>query len=191
MSKVSFTGPMATGDNMYHGKHYAFFHHPEMMTSEPLMYKNLVASATRSVEIWDPYFNDTDTELFSYLQNNTKVKVLLCTTKPLFLSKAPSMWKLSSNIQLTGKSGVQIMFGCVDKGNNTYKVWEWHDRWLIIDDERVFLIGSSLAYYLKPINTTGIYELKSEEDKELVKEMFKKYWKAALEGCKLKAEVIV
>lgn len=174
---------------MYHGKQYAFYHHPEKISDEPLLYKNLIASAKNRVEIWDPYFNDADTMLFSHLQDNVKVKVLLFNTKELFGNRTATRWGLSTRVQLSGKNGVEVYFGCVDKGNHTYKEWEWHDRWLIID-ERVFLIGSSISNYLLPNHTTGICELTAEEDKDLVKEMFKKYWKTAVVGCGLKYEVI-
>ena len=174
---------------MYHGKYYAFYHHPEKLYDEPLLYKSLITSAKLRVEIWDPYFNDDDTAVFSWLSNNVKVKVLLFSTKETFTNKASSKWNLSTAVQISSKRGVEVTFGCVDKGNILYKEWEWHDRWLIIDDDRVFLIGSSLSNYLLPNHTTGICELTADEDKELVKDMFKKYWNTAVAGCKLKYDV--
>ena len=190
MSKISFTGSSLLADNMYHGKHYAFYHHPDRINDEPLLYKNLVSSATRSVEIWDPYFNDNDTEIFSHLKDNVQAKVLIFYSKEMFRSRTTQL-KLLTTIKLSGKSGVKVRFGCVDRGNATYKEWEWHDRWLIIDEKQVFLVGASISSHIKPNHTTGVYELQEDEDKELVKEMFKKYWHSAVVGCKLEEEIII
>lgn len=42
-------------DNMRHGQNYSFYLRKQSMTDPPLMYANLIASATSGIIIWDAY----------------------------------------------------------------------------------------------------------------------------------------
>ena len=83
---------------------------------------------------------------------------------------------IASNIPSSLKADMEICFSYISEGDELGKLWVFHDRFLIIDKERVFLIGGSLGYHLSSIASTGIYELKDSDDKALVKDMFETYW---------------
>ena len=170
-------------DNMKHGENYAFYHRPESQSLPPRWYKKLIESAQRSIEIWDPYFNykpeDSidDSRLFGYLRSSLKVRYLAIDGKGSFEEKMRACEPLIGSIVVpTLKTGMDIQFGYITTGDDFGKYWEFHDRLLIIDNVRFFLIGSSIGYHLESKASTGIYELKDNEDQRLVREMFDAYW---------------
>ena len=52
----------------------------------------------------------------------------------------------------------------------------FHDRFLIIDEADVFLVGSSIGYHIQSKQSTGIYKVYSTDAKEFIKSIFKHYW---------------
>lgn len=170
-------------DNMLHGENYAFYHRPNYPALPPKWYVNLIESATRSVDIWDPYFNcddkdaTSDCRVFNYLRNYLKLRYLMVKEKPVFDEKI-KVWEpeIANAIPKAVKAGMEVTFAYISKHDDFGLMWEFHDRYLIIDGERVFLIGGSLGYHLAPIASTGMYELKEEADKNLVIEKFNEYW---------------
>jgi hypothetical protein len=170
-------------DNMIHGKSYAFFHRPKYPALPPRWYMTLVELARRSVDIWDPYFNynqndvASDCRIFNHLRNSLKFRYMLVKEKADFDKKVQT-WEpeISNAIPKAVKNGTEVTLACISTSDDLGKKWEFHDRFLIIDGERVFLIGGSLGYHLSSIASTGIFELMDEEDKNLVKDMFELYW---------------
>lgn len=51
---------------------------------------------------------------------------------------------------------------------------KWHDRFLILDDTLVFLIGASLTSQMKNAKCFGIYDITSNTDTALIMERFEK-----------------
>lgn len=173
-------------DNMIHGKNYAFFHRPLNATIGPQWYLRVVGEATRSIDIWDPYFNqDTnndDSRLFNYVKHPVKIKFLMAKSAVTFIN-AFNSWEntISSYFPKGLKVGSEVELGYIDDNGSDVlnSKWKCHDRFLIVDEKRMFLVGSSLGYHLRSINSTGMYELQDKEDKDIVKEMFGKYWQFA------------
>ena len=170
-------------DNMIHGNDYAFFHRPLHLAVPPRWYQFLISSATRCVDIWDPYFNynldnnHDDCRVFRYLNNSVRFRYLVVEGDVQF-EKDFQKWEpvIASNIPSSLKADMEISFSYISGGDELGKLWVFHDRFLIIDNERVFLIGGSLGYHLSSVASTGIYELKDSDDKALVKDMFETYW---------------
>ena len=52
---------------------------------------------------------------------------------------------------------------------------EWHDRFLIIDDTDVYLVGASLDAHMGTNKSYGIYHLTETDDKNLVIDTYKIY----------------
>ncbi len=170
-------------DNMIHGGGYAFFHKPQYPALPPRWYMNLVESATRSVDIWDPYFNynkneaANDCRVFNHLRSSVKMRYLMVEEKTSFDDKV-RMWEpeIANAIPKAVKAGTEVAFAYISTNDDLGKWWEFHDRYLIIDGERVFLIGGSLGYHLTSIASTGMYELTEDADRRLVKDKFEEYW---------------
>lgn len=170
-------------DNMLHGNDYAFFHRPLHLSVPPRWYQNLIGSATRSVDIWDPYFNynlesnHDDCRVFKFLSKSVKLRYLMVAGDKKF-EEDFVRWEpvIAGNIIPSLKSGMEIRFSYISEGDDLGKFWTFHDRFLMIDCNRIFLIGGSLGYHLSSIASTGMYELKDGDDKALVKEMFETYW---------------
>lgn len=173
-------------DNMEHGKYYAFFHRPRHQTLPPRWYERLLGSATRSVDIWDPYFNyntnydDNDCRIFRHLKNSVKLRYLKVEDDGKFEGKV-STWEpvIANMISPALKPGMDVVFAYISSNTDFGAKWEFHDRFLIIDEERFFLVGSSVGYYLSSKASTGIFELTEDEDKSLVKDLFDMYWSFA------------
>lgn len=180
--RVRYTSEFV-GDNLQHGMQYAFFHKPNYPSLAPKWYQKLLASARKSVDIWDPYFNydtaqnDDDTKLFAYLTHPVEVRFLMVDDKNSFETRMRNSEPQIANIIPAGiKNGMNISFSYISTGVELEKMWEFHDRYLIIDSERVFLVGSSVGYHLVSKATTGMCELYDESDKRLIIDRFDDYW---------------
>ena len=173
-------------DNMEHGKYYAFFHRPRYQALPPRWYERLLDSAQRSVDIWDPYFNyntnynDNDCRIFKHLKNSVKFRYLMVEDDGKFEGKV-STWEpvIANMIAPALKPGMDVTFAYISPNTDFGAKWEFHDRFLIIDDDRFFLVGSSVGYHLSSKASTGIFELTEDEDKSLVKDLFDMYWEFA------------
>jgi len=170
-------------DNMNHGTNYAFFHRPQCQSLPPRWYQRVISSATRSIDIWDPYFNyndndeDNDCRLFKYLRCSVKMRFLVVESDDKFNSKFRDWEPSIANMITTAlKPGMDISFSYISPNTELGAKWEFHDRFLIVDNDRVFLVGSSVGYQLSPKASTGMYELINDEDKKLVTDMFELYW---------------
>lgn len=59
---------------------YWFYHKGSYPSETPLLYQQLIDTATRDIIIWDPYFNvktpHADQNIFLNIQNNVNIKIL-------------------------------------------------------------------------------------------------------------------
>lgn len=176
MTRIDITvgaGP-AVADNMKHGVNCAFFIRNAVDQAPPSYYRNLIASAELKIVIWDPYFHDTDARIFSVLTHTLNVTIL---TKKSGQRKAKYFEDcenaIISNVPDAVKSGCNFFLYFVDTDRHS-EVWQCHDRFLIIDDSRVFIIGASIAHHLEVHDSTGIYEVVEDEDKALIADAFQR-----------------
>ena len=126
--------------------------------------------------MWDPYFNDGDENLFSNVQSGVDVTILYMnepirggrtTSLPLADVKSRVMTMLPM-------SHGNLKVVCLPKTDSTYDERKWHDRFLIIDDTFVYLVGASLRYQHISAKCFGIYEIWEDEDAALIIERFEK-----------------
>lgn len=175
-------------DYMEKGAAYSLYLKDSDDKPAPAMYGNLIASATSKVIIWDPYVHGDDMSVFSNLSHNVDISILmLCSAQNWGTRNADIINKLKQYIAPEFKASTSLRLAFIDKdrhGAGLNGSWQFHDRFLIIDDE-IFLIGASMAHHRSPQQTTGIMRIEHEEDKIMIHDAFNQtYNTAAEEHCK-------
>lgn len=171
-------------DYMLHGDDYAFFDYSDHETDLPTMYGDLLASAEFKICIWDPYFNASkgasEFFVFSRISNGIKIELLSHGTSQN--SKIQdSIQHIRSNLDSSIINSVRIDFFWISTDRHA-KQYYVHDRFLIIDDSRFFIVGSSWGYHSNVAGergSTGIFEVKKDKDKNIIKTMYNKYKRVA------------
>src|ERR1700733_3157276 len=132
---------------------YWFYHKGSFPTDEPLLYKQLVGSATSYVEIWDPYYNTgstpQDCDIFDLIQDAVTIKILTLNRlgyNSTYLSDVKNELKMKIPASKNVRFGLRV-FNIYDPRN--HEDWFFHDRLLIIDQIQVFIVGSSVGYHTK------------------------------------------
>ena len=157
---------------------YWFYHKNSYPNNQPLLYSRLINEATEHIEIWDPHFNikdssDGDHLLFGSIKQNVTLKILTLkgANAPLFEKIVPAFKSIimsSYNIRF----GMRFINTGVALNNN----WKFHDRFLIIDQTEVYLIGSSIGWHIRPSGSTGIFRVQNRTTVEFIQSLFKTYW---------------
>ena len=68
----------------------------------------------------------------------------------------------------------------IKSGHSLYRERKWHDRFLIIDQSTVFLVGGLLMAQRYDAKSFGIYELSDADEAGLVLERFEETWNVAV-----------
>ena len=166
-------------NRMLVGKNYHFFNHANHSspTDFPDYYGDLLSQAEDSVKVWDPYFNAGDEDLFTNVQPGVDVTILYMYKAPVpgrIYSLTATDVKSRVAAQLPIGHGVLKVAYLPNTDTPLFEARKWHDRFLIIDDLFVFLVGSSLAYQHSSARCFGIYDISEDEDASLVLERFEK-----------------
>lgn len=161
------------------GKNYHFFNRANHVggTEYPEYYGYLLSMATQSVKVWDPYFNVGDETLFNNVQAGVDVTILYMYRTPVGRRSAcpmPTAVKGSVLAQLPSGHGLVKVAYLPDTDTALFEARKWHDRFLILDDTLVFLVGGSLAFQRSSAKCFGIYDITEDEDATLVIERFEK-----------------
>lgn len=169
----------AENDRMLMGKNYHFFNRADHVggTDFPDYYGYLLSIASKSVKIWDPYFNIGDEVLFGHVQTGVDVTILYMYKAPVGRwVYSPLAVDVKSRIeaQLPTRHGSVKVAWLPNTDASLFDERKWHDRFLILDDTLVFLIGGSLAYQHMSAKCFGIYDISENEDGALVIERFEK-----------------
>lgn len=150
-----------------------WFYDVRETSAEPNQYQKIIANASEMIWIWDPYFNETtDYEVFKYISAE-KITISIVTS----FKEGRGLQNLSNYRENILKS----LPACVNSAKLyilSYYKNEWHDRFLIIDQKHVYLVGASVnnQRYLYR-TTTGIYQL--QDDSEEAKFLINKFWNYA------------
>jgi hypothetical protein len=159
---------------------YWYYYKGSYPNDNPLLYQHLIDNASSEIIIWDPYFNvelpHSDQDVFTNIKNNITIKIL--TYKGLDGSQT-YLTKVKNALKTTIPPTKDCRFGLrvINKGDIVNQGERYfHDRFLIIDDSEVYLIGSSLSYHLKPEKSTGIFKVSNSDTKDFIKSIFKYYW---------------
>lgn len=155
---------------------YWFHHKPDFQDLHPTLYDSLISSASESIEIWDPYFNEQkDHIIFTSIKANVFIKIL--TTKGLDRN-GTYLQNIYSEVKSTIPSAKNVSFciGVINRSEMAKRVWEFHDRFLILDRTRVYLVGASVEYNYKSMASSGIYRISNNITANFIIEQFDKYW---------------
>ena len=159
---------------------YWFYHKGSYPTDNPLLYQQLIDNADNEIVIWDPYFNvkypNRDQDIFANIKNDITIKIL--TQKGLDRTGA-YLTEIKNALKTTIPQTKDCRFGLrvVNTGDaHNQEGRFFHDRFLIIDDSDVYLIGSSVGYHIKSQQSTGILRVSNDETKDFIKSIFKYYW---------------
>lgn len=161
--------------NMYKGNHYYFSCRPDFGGVTPSLYQQVLGLAVHEVWVWDSYFHQTDGAIFGALTNpGISIKMITEPKVPLAIFKSRVVTNMETTMIAAIKAGCSITITQA-KGMG-FSDWKMHDRFLIVDKTHVFLIGSSVGNYLIAGESTGVYEVTDNEDKELIISAFEYYW---------------
>jgi len=159
---------------------YWFYHKDSDPVNEPLLYKELLNSANNKIEVWDPWVNtcQNEFEIFNSIKENITVKFLTLKklNKPCnsnYLSEIETEFKNAVSHLTNVRLGIRVINES-DPSNN--ENWFFHDRFLIIDRQKVYLIGSSIGWHTKSIGSTGIYKIQGSETIEFIIAIFDEFW---------------
>lgn len=169
--------PVTTGFNMLDDgvSNYWFHHKPSFPGLNPLLYERIISNANRSIEIWDPYFHATiDNIIFSNVKDNITIKIL--SRKGLNGAGLNYMLDVRSSLQgvIPNSKNVNFCIGVIDiytKGH-----WDFHDRFLIVDNIQVYIIGASLEYNHLSKKSSGIYKIQNEDTCNFIISQFNNHW---------------
>jgi hypothetical protein len=163
---------------------YWFYHKDSFPNDPPILYKQLIDNAHDEIIVWDPYFNVqpnvADEQIFQNIRSDITIKILTCKgvdSENTYLTNVLNAMKTIISPDRDCRFGLRV----VDKGDINQAGYQFHDRFLIIDNQEVYLIGSSLGYHVKEHLSTGIFKVLNADTKEFIKSIFKDYWDKSIQ----------
>jgi len=163
---------------------YWFYHKNSYPIDVPAKYVELLNSATLSITVWDSYFNllpsGGDYQMFQQINEDITIKIL--TLKSLTGANANYLSNIFNSFRLTipGSRRTRIAIRAIDKNNFHLINWQFHDRFLIIDDHEVYSIGSSIRYHRESHLSTGILKIHDSDTASFIQTIFDSYWQQAI-----------
>ena len=83
-------------------------------------------------------------------------------------------------LKVLPKANMRFGFRVLDKRDRINDGdWIFHDRFLIIDQIKVYLTGSSIGSHVKSHDSTGIFMISDSETATFIISLFNEYWKNA------------
>ena len=162
---------------MVDGKDY-YLYDRSRTRSYPLLYQKLLAQAQDVVAIWDPHYQLNCQRLFSEMKTNDVVIEVLTICHGSESRKDIMMFAdtiLSAiDKKLVPKCMVTVNALKYDWDERITWAADWHDRYLIIDQD-VYLVGTSMDAQSDKSSTFGIKRLTETKDKNIVIDTYVKY----------------
>lgn len=183
MSQISPTqrpAPVAR-NGFVHGNNYFFYDADAQSSQPPTLYQEILATAKTSIVICDPHYNPEDKSIFeSVKQNGIDIRILTSETDSLrnenelktFVDNIYHVLKKDNDLT---KFSICIQSFYVQSGKNNLKLW--HDRFLIIDDTNVYLIGSSMQYQREIRKSFGICKIVDKDDIKIISQKVSAYFR--------------
>lgn len=165
--------------NFVDGKYYHFYDRLQVSKhNRPSLYQQLLAEAKDSIIIWDPHYHECQGTIFSQIQqNNIRIEILtICEngeSKSDLENFARNILK-AINDKKVPKCQVK-MYALMPRNLRKVKWAEWHDRFLIIDNKEVYLVGASLDGHESSNKSHGICRLTAIDDINLVIDTYVAY----------------
>lgn len=165
--------------NFVNGKYFHFYDKLRVNKScLPLLYQQMLAEAKDSIVIWDPHYHECKGTVFSRIQqNNIRIEILtICENE----ERKSDIKDFARNIlkAIDGKKvpKCQVTIHALMPRKLRKTKWtEWHDRFLIIDNKDVYLVGASLDGHESSSKSHGICQLTETEDINLVIDAYNAY----------------
>lgn len=149
--------------------------------THPDLFQYLVSMAEHQIWIWDRYFSSSEAVLLKGIAKpNIEIKIISDQGASSENLKSDIVTYFDTNLSSPIKAGCTLSVAQA-KGTASRKQWKLHDRFLIIDKGTVFVMGTSGNYYhtlpvSSPPLSTGAYELKEREDRDLIVTAFEYFW---------------
>jgi len=182
MSNIFLTDPVNTTLRMHEcgQNEYWFYHKGTYPNDNPLLYQQLIDNATSEIIIWDPYFNvkspNSDQDIFVNINDDITIKILSCKGldgSQTYLTAVKDALKMVIPPVKNCRFGLRVInYGDIANQGARF----FHDRFLIIDDSEVYLIGASVGYHIREEQSTGIFKVSNEGTKDFIKSIFRTYW---------------
>lgn len=149
------------------GKNYEFY---TFHNDPPQFYQKKLLKATKSIEIWDPYFDKESAVLFKDItQNGIQISVLTrypCDNKEDAVYHIKEFKdEIIKALRNHSVSNYHLSIKC-NYCNDHAKIW--HDRYLIIDKKDVYLVGTSIKEMMNPKKSFGMYYVDNELDSAFI-----------------------
>lgn len=181
MSKVFLTDSVNTTVRMHEcgQNEYWFYHKGTYPNDNPLLYQQLIDNATNEIIIWDPYFNvkfpNRDQDIFANIKDDITIKILalkgLDGPRTYFTEIKNALKTIIPPVK-NSRFGLRV----INKGEPLQALNKFHDRFLIIDNSEVYLIGASVGYHIHEEQSTGFFKVSNNDTKDFIKSIFKHYW---------------
>lgn len=169
MSTVAPSAPFEYGED------YAFYDARNKFV--PDYYQRILASATSKIEIWDTHFRpECDGEVFKDVTcANLQIAILtICDRDYNTIQDVRDLAnKIMANLRPEVSTCKLTIFAFHDRCR--YNNMLWHDRFLVIDDSRYFLVGASMNNQVGSKTSFGIHFLSKRPDLVLLRRKLQSY----------------
>lgn len=159
------------------GKDY-FLYDRSKTKKQPLLYSSLLAQAKDFIAIWDPHYEENCGRLFCDMKNDGIVVEVLTICKGRESRKDIQIFAntILSAINKTDVPNCTVIVNALKWDYNERFTWatNWHDRFLIIDDD-VYLVGTSMDAQSSRSDTFGIMRVAENKDKNLIRDTYISY----------------
>ena len=139
---------------------------------------DLLESAQSSIVIWDPHYSQCEPGIFSVVQTDgIRIEVLtVCEGWENKKDMDAFADKILCAIDSIVVPECHVFVNALAPRDWRRFHWtEWHDRYLIIDNSKVFLVGSSLDAQYDTRKSFGICQLAETDDINLVIDAYNAY----------------
>lgn len=158
-----------------YGEDYAFYDARNKFV--PDYYQRILASATSKIEIWDTHFRpECDGEVFKDVTcANLQITILtICDRDYNTIQDVRDLAdKIMANLRPEVSTCKLTIFAFHDRCR--YNNMLWHDRFLVIDDSRYFLVGASMNNQVGSKTSFGIHFLSKRLDLVLLRRKLQSY----------------
>ena len=143
----------------------------------PDYYQRILASATSKIEIWDTHFRpECDGEVFKDVTcANLQITILtICDRDYNTIQDVRDLAnKIMANLRPEVSTCKLTIFAFHDRCR--YNNMLWHDRFLVVDDSRYFLVGASMNNQVGSKTSFGIHFLSKRPDLVLLRRKLQSY----------------
>lgn len=161
---------------------YAFYDRNGDDSIQPGYYQHLLSGAKKII-IWDPHFmEEHDGKLFEFVTtNDVEIDILTVCTKTQ--QEQQEVIKLRDNIKnALRKAGITRYCGYVYafmhykvRDGMGHRIYQCHDRFLMLDDKDLYMVGASMNNQLSSEWNFGIMKIEKSVNPDIYKLINDKY----------------